>query len=133
MLAKAAQTNEPVEIASPGGNMMLSMAIAQIFKERGIAVRVTGWCSSGCAMIAIGSRNCTVARSGRLVLHGPYIPAGTNVTDFARALQRNRADWQDWMHKAGIPSDLVEATLQAFRQQYELSPYAMKRVGCRLE
>lgn len=133
MVTKAAQTHEPVEIASPGGNMVFSMAIAQIFKERAISVRVTGWCASGCAMIAIGSGNCTVARSGRLVLHAPYIPAGGNVTDFARALERGRADWQDWMQKAGVPSDLIEATFQAFRQEYELSPYAMKRVGCRLE
>jgi ATP-dependent protease ClpP protease subunit len=133
MMTKAAQTREPVEIASPGGNMILSMTIAQIFKERGISVRVTGWCASGCAMIAIGSGNCTVARSGRLVLHAPNLPAGANVTDFARALARSRTEWHNWMQNAGVPSDLIEATFQAFRQEYELSPYAMKRVGCRLE
>src|SRR6185312_7217192 len=133
MVAKASQIREPVEIASPGGNMILSMAIAEMFKERGISVRVTGWCASGCAMIAIGSGNCTVARSGRLVLHAPYVTVGGNVTDLARAREQNRVQWQDWMQKAGVPSDLVEATFQAFRQQYELTPYAMKRVGCRLE
>jgi hypothetical protein len=37
------------------------------------------------------------------------------------------------MQKAGVPSDLIEATFQAFQQRYELTPYAMKRVGCRLE
>jgi hypothetical protein len=133
MLRKVAEIREPVEIASPGGNMIFSMAIAQILRERGIPVRVTGWCMSGCAMIAIGSRNCTVARSGRLVLHAPTMPAGANVTDLARALERSRTDWKDWMHEAGVPSDLIEATLQAYRQQYELSAYAMKRVGCRVE
>jgi len=133
MLVKAVESREPVEIASPGGNMLVAMMIAQIFKDRGIPVRVTGQCISGCAMIAIGSRNCTVARSGHLVLHGPVIPAGANVTDFALALERSRSNWKDWMHKAGVPSDLVEATLQAYRQQYELSPYAMKRVGCQVE
>ena len=133
MVTKATQTHEAVEIASPGGNMVFSMAIAQIFKERGISVRVTGWCASGCAMIAIGSGNCIVARSGRLMLHAPYIPAGSNVTDFARAREQSRVQWQDWMQKAGVPSDLIEATFQAFQQRYELTPYAMKRVGCRLE
>jgi hypothetical protein len=133
MLVKAGRIREPVEIASPGGNMMLSMAIARIFQDRGIAVRVTGWCISGCAMIAIGSRNCTVARSGHLVLHAPVIPAGTNVTDVARSLEKVRSDWKNWMHNAGVPSDLIEATLQSYQQRYELSPYAMKRVGCQVE
>jgi ATP-dependent protease ClpP protease subunit len=133
MLAKATRITEPVEIASVGGSMVFSMAIADMFRDRGISVRVTGWCASGCAMIAIGSGNCIVARSGRLVLHAPRISAGANVTDFARALERTRADWQSWMQKAGVPSDLIEATLQAFRQEYERSPCAMKRVGCRLE
>jgi len=133
MMTKATQTHEPVDIASPGGSMILSMAIAQIFKDRGISVRVTGWCASGCAMIAIGSGNCIIGRSGRLVLHAPAIPVGGNVTEFARALEQSRAQWHDWMQKAGVPSDLIEATFQSFRQQYELSPYAMKRVGCRLE
>ena len=133
MLVKAAQAREPVEIASPGGNMLVSMTIAQLFKERRSPVRVVGWCGSGCAMIAIGSGNCTVARSGRLVLHGPAIPAATNVTDFARSMEKLRSDWKDWMHNVGVPSDLIEATLQAYRQQYELSPPAMKRVGCRVE
>lgn len=133
MLVKAAQTREPVEIASPGGNMMMAMTIAQLFRERGIPVRVTGRCVSGCAMIAIGSRNCTVARSGHLVLHAPALPTGINVTDLARSMEKLRSDWKDWMHNAGVPSDLIEATLQAYQQQYELSPYAMKRVGCRVE
>jgi ATP-dependent protease ClpP protease subunit len=133
MVRKAIETREPVEIASPGGNMIFSMAIAQTFKERGIAVRVVGWCASGCAMIAIGSGNCTVARSGRLMLHGPKLPVAANVTDFARVLERSRTQWKNWMQEAGVPSDLIEATFQAFRQEYELSPYAMKRVGCRLE
>lgn len=133
MLVKAVEAREPVEIASPGGNLIVSMTIAQIFRQRGIAVRVTGQCASGCAMIAIGSRNCTVARSGHLILHAPGFVAGGNVTDFARNLEKVRADWKDWMQKAGVPSDLIEATLQAYRQQYELSPYAMKRVGCQVE
>ncbi|MGE5150403.1 MAG: hypothetical protein ACM3II_09815, partial [Rhodospirillaceae bacterium] len=134
MYVKAAAIREPVEIASPGGNMVAAMLIAQDFKKRGIPVRVTGWCASGCAMIAIGSGRCTVARSGHLVLHGPAItPGGIGVTDYARALDKARTSWKDWMDKAGVPADLIEATLQAQGQKLELSDYAMKRVGCTLE
>jgi ATP-dependent protease ClpP protease subunit len=133
MFVKAAQAADAVEIASPGGSFLISMMVAQMFKQKSIPVRVTGWCASGCAMIAIGSGNCTVARSGRLVLHAPSVPPGLSATETARALETMRNQWRDWMHTAGVPSDLTESTIQSFRQQLELSEYGMKRVGCRLE
>ncbi len=86
-----------------------------------------------CAFIAIGSRHCTVARSGRLVLHGPVIPAGLTVTDYTIVLENARTQWKQWARDNGVPEDLIFNTFQAYRQQYELSEYAMKRVGCVLE
>jgi hypothetical protein len=128
------RSNEPVEIASRGGNMIVSMAIAKVLKDRHTPVRVTGFCASGCALIAIGSRHCTVSRAGRLILHAPVIPAGlTVVTDYAIAIEKARADWKDWLREYNVPEDLIENTLQAYQQQYELSEYAMKRVGCVVE
>lgn len=133
MLMKASGAREVVEIASPGGSVDISMAIAQIFRERGISVRVTGWCASGCAMIAIGSGRCAVARSGRLVLHAPTLPAGLGVTETARMRDQLDRRWSDWMAKQGVPYDLIDATFTSFGREYELSDYAMKRVGCKLE
>ena len=134
MVRKAVATRDAVEITSPGGSMLLSISIAQTFRDRGIPVRVTGWCASGCAMIAIGSGRCTVARSGRLALHAPVLPPGTmSVTDAARQLERSRTAWMDWMHKVGVPYDILDATVQAYGQRLELSDYGMKRVGCTLE
>jgi hypothetical protein len=133
MFQKAGTITGPVEIASPGGNMIFSMAIAGTLKQRGIPVRVTGWCASGCAMIAIGSGNCTVARSGHLVLHAPVLPPGGNVTDAARVLKQGREGWMKFMRDAGVPEDVLDATLQAYGQRLELSTYGMKRVGCAVE
>ena len=134
MLSKANQAQGPVEIASNGGNMLASMAIAADLKARNIPVRVTGWCASGCAMIAIGSGHCTVAPSGRLALHGPVIPAGTlGASETARALEGARSSFRTWASANGIPSDLIERTFQAYEMRLELNEYQMRRVGCTVE
>lgn len=127
-----------VEIKSPGGNLYATMVITKIFQLRHVHVRVMGWCASGCAIIAIGSHNCSVAPEGRLALHHVIKIAPSELrswqvsTDETRERLNNQMN--DWYVKNGVPGDLVRR-MQSDDPNFvlELTRAEINQVGCTLE
>lgn len=138
-LAAIARGERIVEVASPGGAAETGWQIGDALHAAGVQARCVGVCGSAAAHIVIGSGGCIVARSGHIVLHvallDPFSPIARalTTTQYATINSSVQKAWVDkaWAH--GIPSDLLEWTLQAPNHQYELNAYQMRRVSCTIE
>ncbi len=138
MLARAeaaiARGDQVVEIASPGGEAATGWIIGEKLREAHVAVRCVGVCASAAAQILVASGHCIVSRQGRVGFHRPRVVlTGLSASVFGVFDAAVMKQWHGGMAKAGVPDDLVFRTEQAFRGEFELDEYAMKRVGCTME
>lgn len=108
-------------LQSPGGVNVIGWEIGRAIAEAQGSVRCVAVCGSAAVNILLGSRNCSVARSGHMVMHKSRVPTWPD--------NLNRVMWlaaETQYRQAGVP-EWVLGKVEA-RNQYELSEDEMRRV-----
>ncbi len=110
-VARLLQPGDILDLQSPGGDVRASLRFARLVRSRGARVRVTGECSSGCALVWVTAPDRLVDGFAAVTFHGNPIGSWDWISAHRDRFRAADLAWAEG-EAAAFRDLLVEAGIQ---------------------